>query len=67
MIEMLEKPAKEQETKVDPRLEEVVRIIVEQFGGDVRAYIQSIRPKTEPNPKAERLERQLLEAAARSL
>ena len=68
MIDMLKEPrADETESKVDPRLAEVVRIIVEQYGGDVNAYIESIRPKTEPRQKAERLERQLVEAATRTL
>jgi len=48
MTEVIEKPAKAEEPdiSVDPRLAEVVEIIVEQFGGDVAAYLASIRPKT---------------------
>lgn len=67
MNTMLEIPTKaeERETRVDPRLAEVVRIIVEHFGGDVRAYLDSIRPKTEPEShRIERREHRLVEAAA---
>ena len=66
--EMLEVPTKadDRETKVDPRLAEVVRIIVEDFGGDVRAFVDSIRPKAAPKQDGEWLERRLSELLAKS-
>ena len=33
----------EQTTRVDERLARVVRIIVEQYDGDVKAFVESIR------------------------
>jgi hypothetical protein len=50
-VEMRNEPKKNEqpEVKVDPRLVEVVRIIVEDFGGDVRAFLASIRPKMDPH------------------
>ena len=38
---------------VDERLARVVRIIVEQYDGDVRAFVESNRYKIEVNRKAE--------------
>lgn len=69
MTEMLEKPIKgEERTKADPRLAEVVRIIVEQFGGDVQAYLESIRPKLPETKESEPEEGgRLAEAASRCL
>ena len=39
--------------RVDERLARVVRIIVEQYDGDVKAFVESNRYKTEVNRKAE--------------
>jgi len=44
---------KEQAPTVDERLARVVRIIVEQYDGDVKAFVDSIRYRTEVNRKAE--------------
>lgn len=38
---------------VDERLAKVARIIVEQYDGDVKAFVDSIRYRTEMNRKAE--------------
>ena len=43
----------EEAPKVDKRLARVARIIVEQYDGDVKAFVDSIRYKTEVNRKAE--------------
>jgi hypothetical protein len=51
---MLEKRLEEGQTpRVDERLASVVRIIVEQYGGDVKAFVESNRYKIEVNRKAE--------------
>jgi hypothetical protein len=43
----------EQAPRVDKRLARVARIIVEQYDGDVKAFVDSIRYRTEVNRKAE--------------
>ena len=54
LIEMLDKSLEEERTLgVDERLARVVRIIVEQYDGDVKAFVDSIRYRTEVNRKAE--------------
>ena len=54
LIEMLDKRlGQEQAPKVDDRLARVVRIIVEQYDGDVKAFVDSIRYRTEVNRKTE--------------
>ena len=54
LIEMLDKRLEqEQAPRVDKRLARVVRIIVEQYDGDVKAFVDSIRYRTEMNRKAE--------------
>jgi hypothetical protein len=54
LIEMLDKRLEqEQAPRVDERLAKVVRIIVEQYDGDVKAFVDSIRNRTEVNRKAE--------------
>ena len=54
LIEMLDKRLEqEQAPRVDERLARVVRIIVEQYDGDVKAFVDSIRYRTEVNRKAE--------------
>ena len=52
LIEMLDK-RQEQAPRVDDRLARVVRIIVEQYDGDVKAFVDAIRYRTEVNRKAE--------------
>ena len=52
LIKMLDK-GQEQATGVDDRLASVVRIIVEQYDGDVKAFVDAIRYRTEVNRKAE--------------
>jgi hypothetical protein len=52
LIEMLDK-RQEQAPRVDERLARVVRVIVEQYDGDVKAFVDSIRYRTEVNRKAE--------------
>ena len=49
---MLDK-RQEQAPRVEDRLARVVRIIVEQYDGDVKAFVDSIRNKIEVNRKAE--------------
>jgi hypothetical protein len=43
----------EQASRVDDRLARVVRIIVEQYDGDVKAFVDSIRYRIEMNQKTE--------------
>ena len=51
---MLDRSLKEEQTlQVDERLTRVVRIIVEQYDGDVRAFVESIRYREEVNRKAQ--------------
>jgi hypothetical protein len=42
-----------QASSVDERLVRVVRIIVEQYDGDVKAFVESIRYKVELDRKAQ--------------
>jgi hypothetical protein len=42
-----------QASSVDERLARVVRIIVDQYDGDVRAFVESIRYRVEVDQKAE--------------
>jgi hypothetical protein len=54
LIEMLYKTLEEEQApRVDERLARVVRIIVEQYDGDVKAFVDSIRYRIEVNRKAE--------------
>src|SRR5215469_2985235 len=54
LIEMLDKSLEEEKApSVDERLARVVRIIVEQYDGDVKAFVESNRYRTEVNRKAE--------------
>jgi hypothetical protein len=49
---MLDKSLKEEQALwVDERLTRVVRIIVEQYDGDVKAFVESIRYRVEVNRK----------------
>jgi len=51
---MLDRSLKaEQAQRVDERLASVVRIIVEQYDGDVKAFVDAIRYRIEANRKAE--------------
>jgi hypothetical protein len=51
---MLDRSLKEEQVfRVDERLTRVVRIIVEQYDGDVRAFVESIRYTGEVNRKAQ--------------
>jgi hypothetical protein len=44
LIEMLDKNVEEEQApRVDERLARVARIIVEQYDGDVKAFVESIR------------------------
>jgi hypothetical protein len=43
----------EQAPRVDERLARVVQIVVEQYDGDVKAFVESIRYRIEMNRKAE--------------
>jgi hypothetical protein len=43
----------EQVQRVDERLARVARIVVEQYDGDVKAFVESVRYRTEMNRKAE--------------
>ena len=51
---MLDKGLREEQVlRVDERLTRVVRIIVEQYDGDVKAFVESIRYRLEVNRKAQ--------------
>jgi len=51
---MLDKSLEEEQApRVDERLARVVRIIVEQYHGDVKAFVESIRYSVEVNRKAQ--------------
>jgi hypothetical protein len=51
---MLDKSLEEgQAPRVDERLVRVVRIIVDQYDGNVEAFVESIRYRIEVNQKAE--------------
>ena len=51
---MLDRRLEQEHTSgVDERLARAVRIIVEQYDGDVKAFVDSMRYKTEVNRKAE--------------
>jgi hypothetical protein len=53
LVEMLDKSLEdEQGTRVDERLARVVQIVVEQYDGDVKAFVESIRYRIEVNRKA---------------
>jgi hypothetical protein len=52
LIEMLDR-RQEQAPGVDDRLAKVVRIIVGQYDGDVKAFVDAIRYTIEVNRKAE--------------
>jgi hypothetical protein len=53
LIEMLNKSLEEEHApSVDERLARVVRIIVQQYDGDVKAFVESNRYKIELNRKA---------------
>jgi hypothetical protein len=54
LIQMLDKILEEEQAlRVDERLAMVVRIIVEQYDGDVKAFVESNRYRVEVNRKAE--------------
>jgi hypothetical protein len=54
LIEMLDKSLEDKQApRVDERLARVVRIIVEQYDGDVKAFVESNRYRIEVNRKAE--------------
>jgi hypothetical protein len=54
LIEMLNRSLEaEQAPAVDERLAKVVRVIVEQYDGDVKAFVESNRYRIEVNRKAE--------------
>ena len=53
LIEMLDKRLEhEQAPRVDKRLARVVRIIVEQYDGDVKAFVESSRYRIEERNQA---------------
>lgn len=54
MTEMLDKNLEEEQALgVDERLARVARIVVEQYDGDVKAFVESMRYRIEVNRKAE--------------
>jgi hypothetical protein len=55
----------EQAPTVDERLARIIQIIVEQYDGDVKAFVESIRCRTEMNPKIEAASEDDAEAALR--
>ena len=51
---MLDKSLEEEQaSRVDERLARVVQIIVEQYQGDVKAFVESIRYREEVNRKTQ--------------
>ena len=48
---MLERLEQEHAPSVDERLAKVARIVVEQYDGDVKAFVDSMRYRTELNRK----------------
>ena len=53
LIEMLDKSlGEEQATRVDERLARVVQIVVEQYDGDVKAFVESSRYRIEVTREA---------------
>ena len=63
---MLDKNLEDKQApRVDERLARVVRIIVEQYDGDVKAFVDSSRYITEVNRKAEAASDHGVEAALR--
>ena len=54
LIEMFDNSLEEKlASRVDERLARVVRIIVDQYDGDVKAFVESIRYRVEVDRKAE--------------
>jgi len=54
LIEMLDKNVEEEQApRVDERLARVARIIVEQYDGDVKAFVESNRYRIEANRRTE--------------
>ena len=54
LMEMLDKNLEQERApRVDERLARVVRIIVEQYDGDVKTFVESNRYRIELNRKAE--------------
>jgi hypothetical protein len=54
LIEMLDKDLEEEQgLGVDEGLARVARIVVEQYDGDVKAFVESMRYRKEVNRKAE--------------
>ena len=63
---MLDRSLKEEQVqRVDERLASVVRIIVEQYDGDVKEFVESNRYRIEANCKAEAASDHSNEAALR--
>jgi hypothetical protein len=63
---MIDKSVEEERApRVDERLARVVRIIVEQYDGDVKAFVDSNRYRIEVNRKAEAASNHGDEAALR--
>jgi len=56
----------EQALRVDERLAMVARIIVEQYDGDVKAFVESIRDRVEVNRKTAAAQDCVDEAAFRT-
>ena len=66
LIEMVDKSLEEEQAPtVDGRLARVVRIIVEEYDGDVKAFVESNRYRIEANRKAEAASDHSDEAALR--
>ena len=51
LIEILDKSLENQAPRVDERLAKVVQIIVEQYDGDVKAFVESTRYRIEGESK----------------
>ena len=66
LIEMVDKSLEEEQAPtVDGRLARVVRMIVEEYDGDVKAFVESNRYRIEANRKAEAASDHSDEAALR--
>jgi len=54
LIEMFDRTLEqEQAQRVDERLASVVQIVAEQYDGDVKAFVESVRHRIEVNRKGE--------------
>ena len=66
MIDTLEKPNVKGEPSADAQIASVIRKITDEFGGNLAAYFESIRPKPPREDRETVLQRRLVELAVRN-